>query len=98
MRAVRSMPPPGSHGGDAHRIAVALGVDPASLLELSATLNPVAPDPVPLLRRHLDSLRCYPDPTAATAALAEALGVSPSQVLLTNGGSEAIGLLARVVG
>jgi len=68
------------------------------MLDLSQSLNPVAPDPVPVLRRHLGSLRRYPDPARATDALAEAMGVDSGRVLLTNGGSEAIRLVAEVVG
>ena len=54
-------PAPGPHGGDGARIARALGLDPDSLLDLSASLNPVAPDIVTLAARHLGSLRHYPD-------------------------------------
>lgn len=90
-------PPVGPHGGDAARVAAALGLDPATMLELSASLNPVAPDVVPVLRSHLDAVRAYPDPTDATRALADVSGVAPSQVLLTNGGSEAITILSRIL-
>ena len=89
-----AIPTPGQHGGDGPRVAAALGLAPDEVLDLSASLNPVAPDPVPLLRRHLDAVRRYPDPTAATAALAEALRVDPSRVVVTNGGAEAIALVA----
>lgn len=58
------------------------------------TLNPVAPDPTPTLRRHLDALRRYPEPAAATGHLAGAIGVEPGRVVLTNGGAEAIALVA----
>ena len=79
-------PPPGEHGGDAHLH----GFD----IELSASLNPVAPDPVPLFRRHLDAVHRYPNADRATAAIAEAVGVDRERVLLTNGGAEAIALVA----
>lgn len=79
-------PRPGEHGGDAHLH----GFD----IELSASLNPVAPDPVPLFRRHLDSVHRYPNAEGATAALAEVLGVDRDRVLVTNGGAEAIALVA----
>lgn len=65
------------------------------MLDLSVNLNPVAPDVRPLLARHLDAVRAYPDPSRAEAALAERLG---GDVLLTNGGSEAIALVARHLG
>ena len=64
------------------------------ILDLSASLNPAAPPVEPVLARHLDAARRYPDPTGATAALADAIGVEADRVLLTNGGSEAIALVA----
>jgi histidinol-phosphate/aromatic aminotransferase/cobyric acid decarboxylase-like protein len=78
-------------------VAAALGLDPATILDLSASMNPVAPDPVPVLARHLHATRHYPDPRPATAALADVLGVDRRRVLLTNGGSEAIALVAAEV-
>lgn len=87
-------PAPGAHGGDGERLAAALGIDPADVLDLSLSLNPVAPDVVALARRRLDSLRRYPDPSDAEAALADAVGVEADRLLLANGGAEAIALLA----
>jgi histidinol-phosphate/aromatic aminotransferase/cobyric acid decarboxylase-like protein len=91
-------PPPGPHGGDGARLAAALGVDPAAVLDLSASCNPVAPDPGEIVAKHLDALRRYPDPAAATATLAEAMGVDPARLLLTNGGAEAIALVGAELG
>jgi histidinol-phosphate/aromatic aminotransferase/cobyric acid decarboxylase-like protein len=88
------VPPAEEHGGDGRRVAAALGLDPSAVLDLSASMNPVAPDPVPVLARHLDAARRYPDPRRATAALAEVLEVDRRRLLLTNGGSEAIALVA----
>lgn len=90
--------PVGRHGGDGLRLARALGVDPAAVLDLSASLNPVAPDVAEIVGKHLDALRRYPDPSYATAALADAMGVDRQRLLLTNGGAEAIAVVARVVG
>ncbi|MCL4422832.1 MAG: aminotransferase class I/II-fold pyridoxal phosphate-dependent enzyme [Actinobacteria bacterium] len=84
----------GPHGGDGRLIASQLGIDPSSILDLSASLNPVAPDPLPILRCHLDSLRHYPDDTYARDGLAEAMEVDPARLVLTNGGAEAIALVA----
>jgi histidinol-phosphate/aromatic aminotransferase/cobyric acid decarboxylase-like protein len=75
-------------------VAAALGLDPAAVLDLSQSLNPVAPDVAPVVAAHLGALRTYPDPAAATAALAGAIGTEPAGVLLTNGGAEAIALVA----
>lgn len=93
-----ALPVPGRHGGDGARIAAAFGFALGDVLDLSASLNPVAPDPIPVVARHLGALGRYPDPTEATGALAEAMGVDPRRLLLTNGGSEAIALVAAAFG
>jgi len=90
--------PPATHGGDGARLAAALGVDPGAVLDLSASLNPVAPDPGEVVAKHLDAVGRYPDPSVATAALAGAMGVDPGRLLLTNGGAEAIALVAAELG
>jgi histidinol-phosphate/aromatic aminotransferase/cobyric acid decarboxylase-like protein len=92
------IPAPREHGGDGVRLAAALGVSPSEILDLSASLNPVAPDLRPVLIRHLDAVGRYPDPDAATDALAAAMAVPRSQLLLTNGGAEAIALVAQSLG
>ncbi len=92
------MIPSGPHGGDGARLAAALGVDPGMVLDLSASLNPVAPDPGEVVAKHLDALGRYPDPAPATVALAEAMDVDPDRLLLTNGGAEAIALVAAQLG
>ena len=92
------MIPTGPHGGDGARLAAALGVDPGAVLDLSASLNPVAPDAGEVVAKHLDAIGRYPDPRAATAALAEAMSVDRNRLLLTNGGAEAIALVAAEVG
>jgi len=94
----RRMPQAASHGGDGALVAAALGLDPAAVLDLSASLNPVAADPAVIVGRHLATLGRYPDPTDATTALARALDVDPGRLLLTNGGAEAIALLGAETG
>lgn len=89
------LPTPGPHGGDIERVAAALGRPVGDLLDLSASLNPLAPDCRPALRAALDQVDRYPDDTRATAALADAIGVDPARLVLTNGGAEAIALVAR---
>ena len=59
-----------AHGGNGARLAEELGLDPASVLDLSASLCPVAPDPTATVQRHLGAVGRYPDPERATAALA----------------------------
>ena len=93
-----TLPAAGPHGGDGARVAAALGMDVADVLDLSASMNPVAPDPGPVVARHLDALGRYPDPGPATAALADAMGVDVERLLLTNGGAEAIALVAAETG
>lgn len=94
----RLVPPAGPHGGDSRRVARALGVPVEEILDLSQSLNPFAPDVGAIVQRHLDEAGRYPDPEEATARLAEVLGVGPERLLITNGGSEAIHLVASVVG
>lgn len=97
-----TLPAPGAHGGDGWRIAAGLGLDPRQVIDLSASLNPFAPDVaarvVALLGGHPELLRAYPDGREATAALAQALGVEPERLVLTNGGAEAIALVAALAG
>lgn len=97
----RAVPPPGAHGGDGPRVAAALGVDPTAIVDLSASMNPFGPDVGALLiadRHRLDAaVRRYPDPRPATDAVAAAIGVDPDLVVLTNGGAEAIALVAAEV-
>jgi histidinol-phosphate/aromatic aminotransferase/cobyric acid decarboxylase-like protein len=79
-------------------VARALRLDPDTVLDLSQSLNPLAPDPLPTVARHLGAMRAYPDPADATSALARAMGVDPARLLLTNGGAEAIALVAAELG
>jgi histidinol-phosphate/aromatic aminotransferase/cobyric acid decarboxylase-like protein len=96
--ALESTIAPGPHGGDARHIAQQLGLDPTSIIDLSASLNPFAPDPTEIVARHLSALHDYPDATAATEALAEAVDVPRGRLVLTNGGAEAIALVATHLG
>jgi histidinol-phosphate/aromatic aminotransferase/cobyric acid decarboxylase-like protein len=93
------IPQPGQHGGDGHRIAAALGLDPSAVVDLSASMNPFAPDAGALIRDELDrtgsaALTSYPDQSASARVLADALGVDAERLVLTNGGAEAIALVA----
>jgi histidinol-phosphate/aromatic aminotransferase/cobyric acid decarboxylase-like protein len=95
---VTAVPAPGTHGGDGRAVAEALGLDPESVLDLSLSLNPVAPDVAGIVARHRGAVHRYPETGPATAALADAVGVAPERVLVTNGGSEAIALVAAELG
>jgi histidinol-phosphate/aromatic aminotransferase/cobyric acid decarboxylase-like protein len=92
------IPAPGSHGGDGAAVARALGLDPASVVDLSMSLNPFAPDVAAIAARHLDAIGRYPDVGDASTLLAEAMDVDVEQLVLTNGGSQAISLVAAAVG
>jgi histidinol-phosphate/aromatic aminotransferase/cobyric acid decarboxylase-like protein len=94
-------PAAGAHGGDGPAVAAWLGVSPDAILDLSASLNPVAPDPLPVVGRHLTAIRRYPAAVSlarATHALAEAIGTEPERLLMTNGGAEAIALAGAELG
>lgn len=84
----------GEHGGDGARLAAALGVPVEAVLDLSASLNPVAPKLDSIVGSHLDAIGRYPSAIAATDALAACLGVDPELLVLTNGGAEGIALVA----
>lgn len=86
------------HGDDGRRLAVSLGLDTDAVLDLSASLNPFAPDVAALVADLASAVGRYPDVEAATAALADAVGVQAERLVLTNGGAEAIALVAAVVG
>ncbi|HEY8524813.1 MAG TPA: aminotransferase class I/II-fold pyridoxal phosphate-dependent enzyme [Acidimicrobiales bacterium] len=92
------IPPPGEHGGDGARVAAALGLDPDEVLDLSATLNPHAPDVPRLAAAHLGSLRRYPDVDEAEAAVAALVGVPADRLVLTAGAAQAIALVADLLG
>ena len=87
-------PPPGPHGAEGPRLARALGLPADAVLDLSQSLNPVAPDVAALVARAADAVRRYPDAEEATSVLASAVGVDPARLVLTNGGAEAIALVA----
>nr|WP_163503743.1 threonine-phosphate decarboxylase CobD [Halomonas socia] len=70
------------------------------LCDLSANINPLGPPPwlEAQLRATLPALARYPDPDyrQARQAIAAREGLAPAQVLLTNGGAEAIFLAAAL--
>ena len=88
------VPHPSDHGGDAESVAHVLGMAVEDILDLSISMNPLAPDVASLVAGAAGAARRYPDARVATEALAEVLGVNGRQLLLTNGGAEAIALVA----
>jgi histidinol-phosphate/aromatic aminotransferase/cobyric acid decarboxylase-like protein len=89
-------PPAGAHGGDALRLARWLNQPIEEILDLSASLNPVAPDLGDVMRESARLIGWYPDAAPATGVLAAALDVDEDLVVLTNGGAEAIALVAQL--
>ncbi|WP_409485539.1 aminotransferase class I/II-fold pyridoxal phosphate-dependent enzyme [Arsenicicoccus dermatophilus] len=67
---------------------------------LDLAVNVAVPEPpafvTAAIGREVARLAAYPDPRAATAALAEDLGVPAGCLLLTNGSAEAFQLVARL--
>ncbi|MHB8263767.1 MAG: aminotransferase class I/II-fold pyridoxal phosphate-dependent enzyme [Acidimicrobiales bacterium] len=96
---VSCVPAPGDHGGDAASVARSLGLEVPDILDLSVTLNPFAPSLDLVIRAAVDKGYAgrYPDDLPTTYMLADAIGVDPDLLVLTNGGSEAIALVAMVV-
>jgi histidinol-phosphate/aromatic aminotransferase/cobyric acid decarboxylase-like protein len=92
------IPGAGAHGGDGARVAAALGVEAGEVLDLSASLNPFAPDVAVLAARHLGALRRYPDVEVAERLVATMVGVPAERLVLTAGGAQAIALVAAHLG
>jgi histidinol-phosphate/aromatic aminotransferase/cobyric acid decarboxylase-like protein len=97
-RRVGAIPPPGPHGGDGAQVAVALGIDPDDVLDLSVNLNPFAPDVTALAVRELGALRRYPDLDEAESTVADMVNVDRERLVLTAGGAQAIALVADHLG
>ena len=84
------------HGGRAVAAAAELGCRVEQVLDLSASLNPFAPDVASIVEREATCSAWYPDDRRATAAMAAALGEPVERVVLTNGAAEAIAVLASL--
>jgi threonine-phosphate decarboxylase len=95
------MKTPFDHGGNVFAVARSLGVSPAELLDFSANINPLGP-PAGVHEALSDvfaSLVHYPD--SECSLLRESLaifhGVKPSNICASNGSTELIYLLPRLV-
>lgn len=92
------------HGGQPAPLLARFGLDETTpVLDASANLNPQGPpawlhDWLSSRLAEPGALACYPDPDyrEARVAIAAHEGVAPEQVLLTNGGAEAIFLAAAL--
>jgi histidinol-phosphate/aromatic aminotransferase/cobyric acid decarboxylase-like protein len=87
------------HGGLRADELTALGVDPSSVVDFSASLNVHGPHPDVVAAIRAADLLAYPDPTGLPArqALAHRHGVDPSSVILGHGAVELLWGLARLL-
>lgn len=85
------------HGGLREDELLALGIDPATVVDLSANLHPAGPDPAVLAAARSARLDRYPPPDAVPLrdAIATAHGLDPTTALVTPGATAALHLLAR---
>lgn len=89
------------HGGQPEPLLTQLGMAPDhEVLDFSANINPLGPPDwlAACLHAAWPAIDTYPDPEYSTArqAIAETQGLDPAQVLLTNGGVEAVFLAAAL--
>jgi len=85
------------HGGVQPEELRALGLDPSSMVDLSANLHPAGPDPRVLAAARTAALDRYPPADAGPLreAIAHASAIDPACILVTPGATAAIHLLAR---
>ena len=90
-----------THGGNVHAFARARGLQLESVLDFSASINPLGwPRGITAAyRRVLKRVVRYPEPYAETltAELAQYHGLDPAAILVGNGSTQLIYLLARVI-
>lgn len=87
------------HGGNVQELAAARGVDWRSLLDFSASINPLGPpaDVSRLICEHHDLMACYPPNhnAALLTALGAFCGAGADRVVVGNGATELIYFLLR---
>lgn len=73
------------------------GLDPARVIDFSASVSPLGPPPGLWEALRLVDLTTYPDPECLELreALSSQLGIGPERILVGNGSTEIIHLLAR---
>jgi threonine-phosphate decarboxylase len=89
-----------NHGGQSESIKKLLDIQiDKELIDFSANLNPLGPPSwlKETLMNHYESVTRYPDPSYfnSSVAVANHEGVEQDSILLTNGGAEAIFLVAK---
>ena len=85
------------HGGLDYRRLREIGIDPSRVLDFSVSINPFGPHPSVLEAAAGAVIGRYPDPASwkLTEKAAAFSGTDPSMVLVTNGLSQAIRMIAR---
>lgn len=88
-----------NHGGNVLELAAARGVDWRTIVDFSASLNPLGPpeEVLDLLRQQPELVTCYPpnDHRALLAALAGYCGVTPDHLIAGNGATELMYFVLR---
>jgi threonine-phosphate decarboxylase len=91
----------GGHGGDFYRIAELHGVPETSILDFSASINPLGvPSSVRrVVKEHLPLLDRYPDPSARELreAISAHYGIGRNGIVCGNGSTEIIYLTVRAL-
>ena len=89
------------HGGNVHAAARELGRSVESLLDFSASINPLGPSPRALraIRRAVPLVRHYPDPDCADLkrAIQRRWHLAAERIVIGNGASELIDLIPRAL-
>jgi len=92
---------PCTHGGEVFEAAERLGLNPESLLDYSANINPLGPPPraIEAVKAHLWEVQFYPE--AHSNRLREALahhigGITPENIIVGNGSTELIHMFTQV--
>ena len=104
MGALTSRPGPSleAHGGDIWAASRTLDTAPGEIVDFSASVNPLGPSPRALeaLRDRVGLLSSYPDPrcTPLAEAIAAYHRIPPQSILVGNGSTEMIYLVARAFG
>ncbi|OIJ12800.1 threonine-phosphate decarboxylase [Anaerobacillus arseniciselenatis] len=88
-----------NHGGQPETMKQRLNINVETVLDFSANLNPLGP-PLWLkqqLTEQFESITRYPEPSylKSRCSIASSVGVHQDEVLVTNGGAEAIFLVAK---
>ncbi len=90
-----------NHGGNVYRFARQSGRNFEEIIDFSASINPLGPPKAvqAAIMAAIPYLCHYPDPEAyaLTQALAKRLNIDPLQIICSNGSTELIHLLTRVL-